>query len=69
LPLAVLAQQSAKLPTIGFLIGGSPASDRQWIATFVQRLRELGRSLRLRMTHLRAYIAETSAVSVGYGSA
>jgi putative ABC transport system substrate-binding protein len=42
-PLAALAQQPAKLPTIGFLIGGSPSSDRQWIAAFVQRLRELGR--------------------------
>jgi putative ABC transport system substrate-binding protein len=42
-PLAAHAQQSAKPPTIGFLIGGSPSSDRQWIAAFVQRLRELGR--------------------------
>ena len=41
-PVAARAQQPAKLPTIGFLGSGSPATDNQWIAAFVQRLRELG---------------------------
>ena len=41
-PLAARAQQSAKLPTIGFL-GALTASDsRPWVDAFVQRLRELG---------------------------
>jgi putative ABC transport system substrate-binding protein len=38
-PLAVRAQQAAKLPTVGFL-GTSTRS--QWTTAFVQRLRELG---------------------------
>jgi putative ABC transport system substrate-binding protein len=38
-PLAARAQQSAKLPTVGFL-GTSTRS--QWTTAFVQRLRELG---------------------------
>jgi ABC-type uncharacterized transport system substrate-binding protein len=41
-PLAVRAQQAAKLPTIGFLVAGTPSSHGQWVAAFVQRLRELG---------------------------
>ena len=41
-PLAARAQQSAKLPTIGFLGTSTPLAMRQWIAAFVQRLRELG---------------------------
>jgi putative tryptophan/tyrosine transport system substrate-binding protein len=36
------AQQPAKLPTIGFLVAGAPSSYGQWVAAFVQRLRELG---------------------------
>jgi putative tryptophan/tyrosine transport system substrate-binding protein len=40
-PLAVRAQQ-AKLPTIGYLGSGTPLTDSQWVAAFVQRLRELG---------------------------
>jgi ABC-type uncharacterized transport system substrate-binding protein len=43
-PLAARAQQAGKLPTIGFL-GAGAASDsvwKDWIAAFVQRLRELG---------------------------
>ena len=39
-PLAARAQ--AKLPTIGFLIAGTPASHGAWFAVLVQRLRELG---------------------------
>jgi putative ABC transport system substrate-binding protein len=40
-PLAARAQQ-AKLPTIGFLGSGTPAIQSQWVAVFLQRLRELG---------------------------
>jgi putative tryptophan/tyrosine transport system substrate-binding protein len=41
-PLAARAQQSAKLPTIGFLGPTTPSSESQHLAAFVQRLRELG---------------------------
>ena len=41
-PLAARAQQAGKLPTIGFLVTGTPSSHGQWVAAFVQRLRELG---------------------------
>jgi putative tryptophan/tyrosine transport system substrate-binding protein len=41
-PVAARAQQPAKLPTIGFLVSGTPLSHGQWVAAFVQRLRELG---------------------------
>jgi putative ABC transport system substrate-binding protein len=41
-PLTASAQQAAKLPTIGFLVAGTPSSHGQWVAAFVQRLRELG---------------------------
>ena len=41
-PLAARAQQAGKLPTIGFLVVGTPSSHGQWVAAFVQRLRELG---------------------------
>jgi putative tryptophan/tyrosine transport system substrate-binding protein len=40
-PLAGRAQQSGKLPTIGFL-GATPSAESQRLAAFVQRLRELG---------------------------
>ncbi len=40
-PLAARAQQAA-MPVIGFLIAGTPLSHGQWVAAFVQRLRELG---------------------------
>jgi putative ABC transport system substrate-binding protein len=40
--LAARAQQSAKLPTIGFLGANTAATMRQWTDVFVQRLRELG---------------------------
>ena len=42
-PLAAHAQQAGKLPTIGFLGSGTPSTQGQWAAAFVQRLRELGR--------------------------
>jgi putative ABC transport system substrate-binding protein len=42
LPLTVRAQQAVKLPTIGVLGTATPAAQGQWIAAFVQRLRELG---------------------------
>src|SRR6476469_8885430 len=41
-PLAARAQQAAKLPTIGFLVAGTPSSHGQWVAAFVRRLHELG---------------------------
>jgi putative ABC transport system substrate-binding protein len=41
-PLAARAQQPAKLPTIGFLGVSTPSAFGQWVAPFVQRLRELG---------------------------
>jgi putative tryptophan/tyrosine transport system substrate-binding protein len=41
-PLAALAQQPGKLPTVGFLGAASASAWSQWVAAFVQRLRELG---------------------------
>jgi putative ABC transport system substrate-binding protein len=41
-PLAVRAQQRAKLPTIGFFSPNAPSTQMEWTAAFVQRLRELG---------------------------
>jgi putative ABC transport system substrate-binding protein len=41
-PLAVRAQQPAKVPTIGFLGAATPSAWSQWVAAFVQRLRDLG---------------------------
>src|SRR5258707_1363141 len=41
-PLAARAQQSAKVPRIGYLGGATPSAQGQWLAAFVQRLRELG---------------------------
>ena len=40
--VAAWAQQSVKVPTIGYLGGGGPESQRAWVEAFVQRLRELG---------------------------
>ena len=39
--LAAGAQQATKVPTIGILGSGIPATQGQWYAAFVQRLREL----------------------------
>jgi putative ABC transport system substrate-binding protein len=41
-PLAARAQQPGKLPTIGFVVAGTPSSYGPWVAVCVQRLRELG---------------------------
>jgi putative tryptophan/tyrosine transport system substrate-binding protein len=41
-PLAARAQQAAKPPTIGLLGANTPSAESQWVAAFVQRLRELG---------------------------
>jgi putative tryptophan/tyrosine transport system substrate-binding protein len=41
-PLAARAQPVSKLPTIGFLGSATSATQGQWVAAFVQRLRELG---------------------------
>jgi len=40
--LAAGAQQPAKLPTIGFLGPGTPSSYSQWVAAFMQQLRDRG---------------------------
>jgi len=41
-PLAVRAQQAGKVPTIGFLGQSTRSAGSEWVAAFVQRLRELG---------------------------
>jgi len=41
-PLAVRARQPDKLPTIGFLAPGFPASQGNLVAAFAERLRQLG---------------------------
>jgi putative ABC transport system substrate-binding protein len=41
-PVAARGQQPGKLPTIGILGSGTPATQGQWYSGFVQRLRELG---------------------------
>jgi putative tryptophan/tyrosine transport system substrate-binding protein len=41
-PLAARGQQPGKLPTIAFLGGPTASAAGQWVAAFVQRLRELG---------------------------
>src|SRR5260370_19536441 len=41
-PLAARTQQAGKLPTIGFLGATTRLGASQWVAAFVQRLRELG---------------------------
>ena len=41
-PLAARAQQLVKQRTIGFLGSSTPSAMSQWVAAFVQRLRELG---------------------------
>src|SRR5262245_63204867 len=41
-PLAARAQQTGKLPTIGFLGAHTSSVQNRWTAAFVQRLRELG---------------------------
>jgi putative tryptophan/tyrosine transport system substrate-binding protein len=41
-PSAARAQQAGKLPTIGFLGASTASAQSQWLAAFVQRLRELG---------------------------
>jgi putative ABC transport system substrate-binding protein len=41
-PLAARAQQTGMPPTIGFMGSTTPSVATQWVASFVQRLRELG---------------------------
>jgi ABC-type uncharacterized transport system substrate-binding protein len=41
-PLAARAQQSGKAPIIGFMGSTTSSVAAQWVASFVQRLRELG---------------------------
>ena len=40
-PLAARAQQPARMRTIGFLGSSTPSAMSQWVAAFVQRLRDL----------------------------
>jgi len=41
-PVTAKAQQPVKLPTIGYLGGGAPRTQRTWVDAFERRLRELG---------------------------
>ena len=41
-PLTAHAQQPAKLPTIGFLGQSTRSAASEWVAAFVERMRELG---------------------------
>jgi putative tryptophan/tyrosine transport system substrate-binding protein len=41
-PLAARGQQPGKLPTIGFLGQSTRSAGSEWVAAFMQRLRELG---------------------------
>src|SRR5262245_638582 len=41
-PLAARAQQTGKLPTVGYMGATTPSVQSQWTAAFIQRLRELG---------------------------
>ena len=41
-PVTAHAQQTGKLPTIGFLGSSTPSAMSQRVAAFVQRLRDLG---------------------------
>src|SRR5262245_13365010 len=41
-PIAAIAQQPGKLPTIGYLGQSTLPVERQLVGAFVQRLRELG---------------------------
>jgi putative ABC transport system substrate-binding protein len=41
-PLAARAQQAVNIPTVGFMLGGSAASQRTWADAFVQGLRQFG---------------------------
>src|SRR5262245_59170904 len=41
-PLAARAQRPEKLPTVGFLGRTTPSAWSQWVAAFVQRLRDFG---------------------------
>jgi putative ABC transport system substrate-binding protein len=41
-PLTSRAQQQGKLPTIGFLGGGTPSAQSTWTTAFVQRLHQHG---------------------------
>src|SRR5262245_20191994 len=41
-PFAARAQEAAKLPTVGYMGSGTPATQSHWVAASAQRLRELG---------------------------
>ena len=41
-PLAARAQQTGRVPKVGLLSSGTQAGQGQWVAAFLQRMRELG---------------------------
>src|SRR3954467_14430109 len=41
-PVVARAQPAGKRPTIGYIGGGGPVTQRAWVEAFVQRVRELG---------------------------
>src|SRR5262249_18621911 len=41
-PLAARAQQAGRGPKVGLLSSGTQAGQGQWVAAFLQRMRELG---------------------------
>src|SRR5215471_6452038 len=41
-PLAARGQQQSRVPTIGWLGGGTPVTQNLWAVAFTQRLRQLG---------------------------
>jgi putative ABC transport system substrate-binding protein len=41
-PVTAFAQRAGRMPTVGFLGAGTPATWSPWVAAFAQRLRELG---------------------------
>jgi putative tryptophan/tyrosine transport system substrate-binding protein len=41
-PLTARAQQTAKLPVVGYLVSSTATATRQWTPAFVKRLHELG---------------------------
>jgi putative ABC transport system substrate-binding protein len=41
-PVMGRAQQTAKIPAVGFLVSGAPSTHGPWFAALAQRLRELG---------------------------
>jgi putative ABC transport system substrate-binding protein len=77
-PLAAHAQQTGKLPTIGFMDANTASAQREWTDAFVQRLRELAnlpiRNVRFhgeswRVSGRATEIVETTFMTQMYGPA